>query len=358
MPITIDVSEFLSQAKAERIPIIDVRAPKEYAAGHIPGAVNVPLFEDEERHVVGIQYKQEGREQAILKGLELVGPKLAKYVEQVKTLAPDKRLLVHCWRGGMRSQSMAWLWETVGFEVVLLEGGYKAYRSFVHAELAQPLQLILLGGKSGSGKTKLLQSLKDAGEQVIDLEALANHRGSAFGGIGLGGQPSVTHFENLLHACVQHLDASRRVWVEHESNAIGKVYIPKAFWMQMMYAPIILVEVSQEERIAHLIQEYTAFGDEALEKSFLRIQKRLGGDQLKKAMKALHEQDYVTCAKIALKYYDKTYLFSLDKYKPSDIYPISLTLQDLKQAASKLISYSQTHISFHDRIRYDQTHTI
>ncbi|MEM7370535.1 MAG: tRNA 2-selenouridine(34) synthase MnmH [Bacteroidota bacterium] len=358
MANVLDISDFLLQSVHTHIPILDVRAPKEYEKGHIPGAVNVPLFENEERHIVGIQYKEQGRDQAVIKGLELVGPKLATFVKKAKTLAISGNLLVHCWRGGMRSQSMAWLWETSGFHVDVLGGGYKAYREKVRSDLAQPLQLVILGGKTGSGKTALLHALKAAGEQVIDLEKLANHKGSAFGGIGQHSQPSVEQFENELHKSVQKCDPARRIWVEDESNAIGRVYIPQPFWQQMLRAPVLVVEVPEKERIDRLVEEYARYEDAELKAALIRIKKRLGGNDLNLALEALDQQNYSLTTEIALRYYDKAYVYALRKKKTQQLLTISISLQNLKRSSQQLIEYCQTHISLHDRFGYDQADAI
>ncbi|MEY2794218.1 MAG: hypothetical protein RJA76_2210, partial [Bacteroidota bacterium] len=181
-----------------QVPILDVRSPGEFKRAHIPNALSLPLFTDEEREKVGICYKHQGKEKAVELGLEFVGPKLVNFVKYAKKVAFEGEILVHCWRGGMRSASMAWLLETAGLKVFLLEGGYKSYRNFVLKIQSEPLPLRVLGGKTGSGKTELLREMKNAGFQVIDLEDLAKHRGSAFGHFGLEEQPSSEHFENLL----------------------------------------------------------------------------------------------------------------------------------------------------------------
>ncbi|RPI68717.1 MAG: tRNA 2-selenouridine(34) synthase MnmH, partial [Ignavibacteriae bacterium] len=170
--------------------LIDVRSPGEYDHGHIPGAVNIPLFTDHERAVVGTSYKQDSPEAAMDVALKIVGPKLYGYVEQVRLSTDDKRLTLYCWRGGMRSSSMAWLFRTVGYDVDVLPGGYKAYRRRVHEVLEYPWNFAVIGGRTGSGKTKVLKILHDAGEQVLDLEAIAHHKGSAFGALNQPPQPT------------------------------------------------------------------------------------------------------------------------------------------------------------------------
>jgi tRNA 2-selenouridine synthase len=189
----ISASEFLDLCKV--FSAIDVRSEKEYGHGHIPGAVNLPLFSDEERVVIGTIYKNSGREASVLKGLEIAGPKLAGFVKKLHKITDQKDILVHCWRGGMRSESMAWLFGQAGYKAHVLEGGYKAYRRFIREELSRPLTYIILGGLTGSGKTELLHMLGRAGEQILDLEKLACHKGSVFGGLGQPGQPANEQFE-------------------------------------------------------------------------------------------------------------------------------------------------------------------
>jgi tRNA 2-selenouridine synthase len=173
----LSVEEFLE--KAQSLPIVDVRSPGEYDHAHIPGAVSIPLFDNDERALVGTKYKNAGKDSAVLLGLDLVGPKLAGFVKQSKKLNPQhKEVLVHCWRGGMRSGSFAWLLDTAGLTASTLVGGYKAYRNAVLSAFAEPRNLIILGGKTGSGKTDILKELARQGEQIIDLEGLAHHKGS------------------------------------------------------------------------------------------------------------------------------------------------------------------------------------
>ena len=162
--------------------ILDVRSPGEFTKGQIPGAFNLPVFSDEERVRVGTLYKRRSREVAFLEGLDFIAPKLRFFVEEAKRLAPHKKILIHCWRGGLRSQSMAVLLEAAGFSCRILEGGYKAYRTYCREELLdKDASFILVGGKTGSGKTVILHELIHLQEQVIDLEGLANHKGSVFG---------------------------------------------------------------------------------------------------------------------------------------------------------------------------------
>ena len=214
--LQVDVSESLRLSCA--MPVVDVRSPSEFAHGHIPGAANVPLFNDAERSEIGTLYKHAGREPAVTRGLAIAGPKARQLVETVRDIAPGKDLVVHCWRGGMRSESFAWMLRQCEMSPRVLRGGYKSFRRAAHTEFATVRNVITLSGLSGSGKTQILLALRDAGEQVLDLEGLANHRGSAFGGIGLPPQPTVEQFENELFLEWRSFDRDRPVWIESESQ--------------------------------------------------------------------------------------------------------------------------------------------
>lgn len=307
--------KFLRQAA--QCPVFDARSPSEYARGHIPGAHNLPLFSDAERHEIGILYKQQGREQAVTRGLEIVGPRLTDYIARVKQLTDSKAILVHCWRGGMRSESLAWLLGKVGYRVGLLKGGYKAYRQCVLESFEQPLQLLVLGGMTGSGKTEMLHNLQRRGQQVLDLEGLANHRGSAFGAMDDGKQPSTEQFENDLHAALQSLQTDRQIWVEDESRKIGRVSIPESLFKQMRSAPLIRVHVSREIRVQRLCSDYGNVAPEKLADAVHNISKRLGGEKTKLALQAIAAGDYATATHAILDYYDKTYLFGISKRNPT-----------------------------------------
>ncbi len=305
MPTALPPPDFLQ--KAETLPVVDVRSPGEYLQGHIPGAVNIPLFSNEERAQVGTTYKQVSQEEALLLGLELVGPKMADFVRASKLLAPKKEILVHCWRGGMRSGSFGLLLETAGMKVSTLVGGYKAFRNEVLIGFEHRQSIVILGGKTGSGKTEILHELRELGEQVIDLEGLAHHKGSSYGAIGQLPQPSTEHFENRIYAQWRQLDPARRVWVEDESRTVGRCLIPEKMWDQMHAAPLVLVDMDKSTRIKRLVREYAGFDEDILQEATDRIKKRLGGHHHTAALAALAEKDFVTATDIALTYYDKAY---------------------------------------------------
>ena len=335
---SLPVSDFLEQARA--LPVIDVRSPGEFAQGHVPGAVNIPLFSDEERAKVGTRYKRVGKDSAIVLGLEIVGPKLADFAKRSRKVASDGAVLVHCWRGGMRSGSFAWLLTTTGLKVATLQKGYKAYRNEVLRQFNQPLPLLVLGGKTGSGKTDILKELAALGEQVLDLEGMAHHKGSAFGALGQPAQPTTEQFENGLHQAWSALDPARRVWVEDESKTIGSVTVPPALWTQMRAAPVAFVDVPEAHRIGRLVKEYAHFDPASLTAATQRIEKRLGGLNFQRAMEALRAGDYARVAEITLDYYDRAYLYGLSQRDPGTVFQLPLTGDHPAESARQLVEWA------------------
>ncbi|MGS0747342.1 tRNA 2-selenouridine(34) synthase MnmH [Halpernia sp. GG3] len=300
------------------IPLIDVRSPGEFAKGHIPNATNLELFTDEERAVVGTAYKKESKERAIEIGFEYVKPKLNDFVTKSIRIAPTKEVVIHCWRGGMRSNAFADHLIENGFEkVYFIEKGYKAFRNYVLQFFEQPFNLKILGGYTGTGKTEILYSLKKKGQQVVDLEGLANHRGSAFGGIDLPPQPTTEQFENNLFSIMQSLDPTAPIWVEDESRLIGQVSIPTAFYLKMRDMPVYFLDVPLQERVAHLVDTYASLSQDKLADAITRITKRLGYDNAKFALVELENKNYHKVVEIMLIYYDKYYLKGLQQREVS-----------------------------------------
>jgi tRNA 2-selenouridine synthase len=317
--------------------ILDVRSPGEYQQAHIPGAVSFPLFDDLERAQVGTCYKQQGREAAIILGLELVGNKMAGFVRSAKQLTQPLR--IHCWRGGMRSSSMAWLLATAGMEVCVLEGGYKAFRQWVRETLSQSKPIMLLAGMTGTQKTAILQALAQENQTVLDLESLANHRGSSYGAWGLPSQPSTEQFENLVAIAWAKFNHDRPIWIEAESRAIGSCRIPIELYQQMIQAPIIEIQRSLGERIAYLEIEYGKADPETLIAATNRIRKRLGNQQTEAAIVAIQTGDLSTAIAIVLEYYDRSYRYDLAK-RHLPIVSSSVSELTTNQAARVLISHS------------------
>lgn len=309
----IHIEQFLELAKQH--PVLDVRSPGEYKHAHIPGVCSLPLFTDEERKIVGTAYKQESREQAIKLGLDFFGVKMRKMVEEAEQLSSNsKTVLVHCWRGGMRSAGVAWLLDLYGFKVFTLVGGYKKYRNYVLDTFRLPFQFNILGGYTGSGKTELLKALKERGGKVIDLEGIANHKGSAFGNIGMPPQPGQEMFENLLAKELRKSLVSRPespVWLEDESQRIGLVNIPGELWKTMRQSPVYFLDIPFEERLKHIVQEYGQLDPEKLADAIGRISQKLGNLNAKTAILLLNEGKITESFDILLKYYDKHYFKSL-----------------------------------------------
>lgn len=323
-------------------PVIDVRSPGEFESGHIPGAINIPLFSDEERADVGTVYKQKSQEAATELGYSYVKPKLQSFITRSLDVAPHGDVTIHCWRGGMRSRAFGEHLSENGFSRVrIVTGGYKAYRNFVLDELGRPYNLNVLGGYTGSGKTHILHELKKLGEQVVDLEGLANHKGSAFGGIGLGEQPTVEQFENNLHLEISSLNRLKPIWVEDESHNIGSVKIPMPFYNQMRQAKLYFFDIPKEERAKHLVTEYAECDSEQLAGSIHRISRRLGGLRKKNAIELLKEESYYKVALITLAYYDKFYLKSMEKRDNSDVVRTSLLAVDHKRNALSILNIAQ-----------------
>jgi len=290
------------------IPIIDVRSPSEFEKGHIHGAFNIPLFSNEERHEIGIIFKNLGKLQAIEKGLGFVGPKMMLLAQRAKEISEHKKRRVYCWRGGMRSEKIAWLFELLGLDCTVLEGGYKAYRNLQIENYTQIKELIVLHGSTGCGKTEILTEFKKTGEQIIDLERLANHRGSAFGSLGnIKAQPSSQQFQNELHHALSSLDSEKRIWVEGESLSIGSVCLPDEFWQRMKKATVVEIKVDPKARIKRLVKEYGSFPKKDLRDSILKITKAFGNQNCKNAIQFLEEGQLEKTAGLLLKYYDQTY---------------------------------------------------
>jgi tRNA 2-selenouridine synthase len=297
----------------DHLPLLDVRSPGEFAAGHIPGAVSFPLFTDLERVEVGTLYKQKGPERALSRGLEIVEPKKQSFVDQARDLGEELR--VHCWRGGMRSARMVdWL-RTNDIKCHLLEGGYKRYRKGIREFFEQSLDLHVLIGHTGSMKTEVLKELRDIGEQVIDLEGAANHEGSSFGNSKTTGQPSTEHFHNLVYEQARHFDIKKKIWIEDESYVIGKVSNIDALFNQKEKGKYILIEIPMSQRLDHLVQSYGSLSVEKLVAGCNGIRRRLGHERCDKAIELIREGNLRDAAEITLKYYDRQYQYSVDRKK-------------------------------------------
>jgi tRNA 2-selenouridine synthase len=338
MQHSIEIENFL--AKRFALPVIDVRSPSEYSKGHIPEAINIPLFSDDERVAVGKCYIRQGREEAIFLALQFVGPKLEHKALQLKEKIQGNEILIYCWRGGMRSDSMAWFFSLFGYEVFVLSGGYKSYRKYVKNSFSNKAKLIIIAGMTGSGKTELLESIKLKGCQVIDLEKLANHKGSVFGGLGMTEQPSLEQFENNLFDCWSTFDFNKPVFIEDESLNIGRLQVPPALYGQMQKAAAIEIQRDKVSRIAKLEIEYAHFDNELLKQCIYKLEKRLGKENTKNIIFEIENKNYSKAAGLLLIYYDKAYQMVMDKREKSLVKNIFLGSDDLEINSEKIINIS------------------
>lgn len=318
------------------IPVVDVRSPLEYEAGHMRGVVNIPLLNNEERIQVGTTYKQKGQKAAIKVGFALVGPRLLDIINEAEKVG--REMLVHCWRGGMRSNNFCQFVGMAGVKAQPLTGGYKAYRQRAMDSYRLPFRLRIIGGCTGSGKSDLLRELRRQGAQILDLEALANHKGSAFGGLTMPPQPTTEQFQNELFEEILKLDVNRPVWVEDESIAIGKIFIPADFWKTMSSSPVVEMLVPQEVRVERLVEEYGPADRGAFLEAMTNITRKLGGQNFNLAKEKLMEGDMHTTIRLLLTYYDKAYLNGLERKKERIRMQLPWEGRDLSKLASQLLS--------------------
>ncbi|MDO9308186.1 MAG: tRNA 2-selenouridine(34) synthase MnmH [Deltaproteobacteria bacterium] len=292
--------------------VIDVRTPLEFAEDHLPGAYNVPILSNEERVEIGTIYKQQGSQRARIRGMELTCGRFADMTSEAAAHADGRPILVYCWRGGMRSSSMAILIKACGYPVAQLRGGYKAFRNHVtdyFENFTPPAPLIVIHGMTGSGKTTFINGLDRTNWTVIDLEGLARHRGSAFGSLGLGEQPTQKSFDTMLWDALRQAPSGKPIVLEGESQRIGRITLPGNFYDVMAASCKIWCNVSVDTRVARLAEEYahTEYRQpmsEALE----RIRKRLGGVQYGELRGMLERWDIAGLARgLVEKYYDKLY---------------------------------------------------
>lgn len=332
----IELDQFLKLRGS--IPILDSRSEGEFVQGHIPGATNLPILNNEERKIVGTIYKQQGNQEAIIKGFELVGPRFHAIIQDALILFPDKKIMTYCWRGGMRSEIMSWLLSMAGFEILRLRGGYKTYRTLTYEIVRAQRNFIVLGGKTGVGKTVLLHELKKMGEYVIDLEDLAKHKGSSFGGIGQPPQPSIEQFENLLAEELIKIPFSEKIWVENESRRIGKVNMADELYANIIASPLIEISKSESERINHIAEEYAVLPQNELLEAVIRLQKKLGGKRTSEAMEDIIENRHPSWIANMLVYYDKTYGYELDSHKREQTFQVDLSNTDSEKSLKKLLA--------------------
>ena len=299
----INVNEFLST----QVPCFDVRSPLEFDGSSIIGALNLPLLDNVHRKAIGTCYKHSGKEAAIALGYQLVNPKRHTFIEYVQQQTESKEIKLYCARGGLRSHKMADFLSEHGYDVLLLRGGYKAYRNYILKAISNFNNVYILSGNTGCNKTGLLEALKARGEQVINLEALANHKGSAFGGIGELSQPSNAQFANLIFEALKGYLPEKQLWVESESISIGKIAIPLELWTNMQKANGIESVIPTQQRIQCIVDTYVQFELAALAEGIRKLSKRLGLETTETLCQLTLNHQLHPVVERLLQYYDKGY---------------------------------------------------
>ncbi|MBI5346561.1 MAG: tRNA 2-selenouridine(34) synthase MnmH [Chlamydiae bacterium] len=316
----------------KKFTIVDVRSPIEYAKGHIPGALNIPLFSNLERDEIGLAYKKEGKNKAIEKGLSVV--KLPILIEQFKALNQNK-IALYCFRGGMRSSSVVWLLKLLDFKVYILNGGYKSFRNWAIAQFSKPYPLKIIGGHTGVGKTELIKLLIHQNKAAIDLEEMAKHKGSVFGGF-YQIQPTQEHFENLLALNLFKFCQAKNIFIEDESRNIGSIIIPTPFYEQMQKAFILVLQDLIENRVKRCVNEYGSYSQEKLKMAVQKLENKLGSQAASQAIRLIDEKNYEECSKLLFFYYDKRYGHSLLKREQNMMQIIKVYEKSLSEIASDI----------------------
>lgn len=321
---------------------VDVRSEGEYAEATIPGAINVPLLRNEERAQVGTVYKKKGAENARELGLEIVSPRLPELVSDFREISPRGPMVVFCWRGGLRSKSVTSVLETMGIQTARLTGGYKAYRRYVNDYFNRPLphKIVVLHGLTGVGKTEVLYNLKQIGAPAIDLEGLANNRGSVFGNIGMPPQPSQKNFEGQLVAELKRVEDTGHAIVECESRRIGRILLPESLVRGMREGLHILLYCSMAHRVKRLVDIYAEGSDinrEQLKAAITSLEQRVGKAKTGELKAMVEEGRFAEVAEYLLReYYDPLYRYPEG---PDENYDLSVDTADPEQAAEKIGDY-------------------
>ncbi len=322
---------------------VDLRSPAEFLEANIPGSVNLPLLENEERAIVGTIYKKGLTQEAFDKGFSIIAPKLPEMYGKIKEISHEKNIVLYCWRGGMRSQSMSKLLDILGIKHFLLQGGYKGFRKLVVSYFSEPLkqQFVVLDGLTGVGKTEIIKKLRMEGMPAIDLEKLADNRGSVFGHIGQSLPPSQKQFEARLFLELLRYKNESRIIVECESKRIGSVTLPETFFQAMQEGENVLVYDTLDNRIKRLIMTYLDGNEfipptdmELLKDAVCHLKKRLGHKRVNYLIQLLSEgntDEFVRT--LLLDYYDPMY-----KYPPgpSQDYEVNLNAQNMARTTAVL----------------------
>jgi tRNA 2-selenouridine synthase len=356
--MTIDLEQALKM-RANGALLVDVRTPAEFAEATIPGAINVPIFSDDERVEVGTLYKQAGKAQARTRGVELVAPKIPALLAAVREAHAGRSgpVIVFCWRGGMRSRALTAFLELAGVPARQLLGGHKAFRRLVLDDMAAGNwgRILVLRGMTGVGKTVMLTRLAAEGYPVIDLEGLANHRGSAFGGLGLPDQPGQKRFEALLREELLKFKDSEYILVEGESRHIGRLQVPPVLFAAMQKEPSIWLEASLDFRVRCILDDYPAIDQARLtfERPIRALKERLGNEKVAHLLDLLHNGTWDELVReLMVNYYDPLYQHTFPENRIEiEVEPIEQGVAGVKAAIEKILSQpaAETDVSLKDK---------
>jgi tRNA 2-selenouridine synthase len=323
---------------------VDVRSPGEYNEASIPGSVNLPLLGDEERAKVGKLYRHNGPEEARELGLEFVSPKIPLLMNRIKQLSTQYKVIIFCWRGGQRSKAVCNLANIMELSVLRLSGGYKAYRRYVNDFLSGPDipgYSVVLHGLTGVGKTQILDMLAEKNVGVVDLEGMANNRGSVFGAIGLGQQPSQKMFEARIVEVLTSPQCATAFAIECESKRIGRLSVPDLVVKAMAEGSHILLYSSMEKRIKRLVEMYAGVAEntEGLYKAIDSLTKRLGKIKTEQLKEQVSQGDFASVVEyLLINYYDPLYSYPQE---PSNQYPLSVCTDQPDIAAETITKFMQ-----------------
>lgn len=330
---------------------IDVRSPSEYKSETIPGAMNIPIFDDEERKIIGTLYKNEGQHIAVQKGIEFATPKFGRIYKEIYDLKQKhKNVVLFCARGGMRSAVVSNLINSLGTDVVRIRGGYKGYRKAVTEELVdlnEQVEYIVIHGNTGVGKTEILKKLQEDGFGVLDLEGAANHRGSLLGSVGLKKQNSQKMFESLIHEqLVKNVD-KKYIFVEAESKRIGNVFVPDYIHKKMKDGIHLFVDGNIEYRVDLILNEYTKEANykEEMIQAINKMEKYVGKSRAEEFVRMINEDELKELTKILMEtYYDPMYMNTANKYD----YSSKFDIENVEHGVKSIENWFQTHYNIID----------
>ncbi len=341
MVTQINPREYITQFS--HLPTVDVRSPQEYAHAHIPGALSIPLFSDQERAIVGTLYKQQGREAAVRAGLEIIAPHMISFIDQLRSFTEKKELVVHCWRGGMRSHAVAMLFSFAGYKTYQIIGGYKGVKQELrHYITTTNFRPILIGGHTGSGKTKLLAELEKQGEQVINLEDIAHHRGSTYGNLGQHAQPTQEQFNLRLFWQLYQCDPQKTLWLEHEGRRIGSLHVPQEIISKLEKAPVVCIKIPEKERMNRILEEYGSFAKDELIASTKQLEQRLGNQKMQEVCCNIQEDNLTAAVEKLLQHYDAAYNFATQRNTSNTFIDLDFTKEEsIQERAKKIVFFAQ-----------------